>query len=344
MRPHAIAVRITHDLAVACSWLALAMACSTPPSEIAEAPDSGPVVPVGPLPEPSDKLSETGLYADISTFTTAADAHEFAPGHVLWSDGLDKRRWIRIPRGTVIDVSDMDSWRLPIGSQLFKEFSQEGRRLETRLIYKIDDDQFWMGSYIWNEAGTEAEFAVNGRRNVLGTDHDVPSTLRCKVCHDGEAGRALGFTAVQLAQPESQLGLDTLSRDGWLSDPAPPASDLALPAADAAALGYLHANCGSCHNPNGRGWRRSDMDTRIRVSGGQLDVSMIYDSLIMAELDYWQSPSYAYRVVPGSPEESAIYHRMQQRDSDDAMPPHSTEIVDADGTTSIRDWITSLAP
>src|SRR4029079_11089563 len=80
--------------------------------------------PVAVLPE---RLSQTGLYADAALQQPAADLRAFAPEYELWSDGAKKQRWLRLPPGTPIDTSDMDSWVFPVGTQLWKEFSSNGR-------------------------------------------------------------------------------------------------------------------------------------------------------------------------------------------------------------------------
>src|SRR5262249_10101463 len=81
-----------------------------------------------------DKLSQAGLYEDLLTRKLASNVIAFAPDHKLWSDGAEKARWILLPDGKQIDGSDPDHWVFPIGTRFFKEFSLEGRPLETRLI------------------------------------------------------------------------------------------------------------------------------------------------------------------------------------------------------------------
>ncbi|HUQ06594.1 MAG TPA: hypothetical protein VM261_29025, partial [Kofleriaceae bacterium] len=80
----------------------------------------------GPFVAPT-MLSETGLYANIGTKTVASDVHEFVPRWQLWSDAAVKRRWIYLPPGSKIDTSDMDFWKFPTGTKLWKEFSRGGR-------------------------------------------------------------------------------------------------------------------------------------------------------------------------------------------------------------------------
>ena len=83
-----------------------------------------------PLPE---HLRDTGLYARGRGEQIAADVLPFSPQYPLWSDGAEKRRWIRLPPGTRIDAHDADRWVFPVGTRLWKEFSL-GRRLETRML------------------------------------------------------------------------------------------------------------------------------------------------------------------------------------------------------------------
>ena len=105
------------------------------------APDGG--MEAG-LPDASDSgtlpfarlLSATGLYVDTKKGDLAPDVREYQPQYTLWSDGATKRRWLYLPPGTKIDTSDMDFWLYPVGTKAWKEFSRDGKRLETRLMHK----------------------------------------------------------------------------------------------------------------------------------------------------------------------------------------------------------------
>ena len=83
-------------------------------------------------------LSATGLYVDGSTDELAPGVHPYEPRYVLWSDGADKQRYLFIPEGSQIDTADMDEWRFPVGTKVWKEFSRDGKRLETRLFWKTE--------------------------------------------------------------------------------------------------------------------------------------------------------------------------------------------------------------
>lgn len=293
------------------------------------------------------RLSETGLYADIAAAALAPGVREFEPSYKLWSDGADKARWIALPEGATIDTSDMDRWSFPVGTRAWKEFSLAGVRLETRLIerYGSGPADYWMGAFVWDVDGRDAVLSETGAENLLGTEHDAPARDRCPACHNGEPGRVLGFSAFQLT-PSSALDLDALVAQGWLSTP-PAAEASYAPGGDAvsaAALGYLHANCGSCHNPRGTAWPDTQMRLRLDVDATSVRTSDVIDSLINQRLQYYrdQDGAITLRVVPGHPESSGLIARMQVRGPKEQMPPLATERVDAAGVATVEEWIASL--
>jgi len=313
------------------AWLVVvvAVAACSDPAQPAP-PDAAPVQP-SVLPA---KLSRTGLYADVASKTLAETVIEFRPRNVLWSDAADKLRWIQLPDGAIIDSSSMDRWTFPVGTKWFKEFSLGGKRLETRVIWRVADTgdremDTLFGSYVWNDDETEATFEKAGAVNLRGTQHDAPSADSCWKCHVGEPGRALGFSALQLAD------LSTLP----LSDPPPAGTTYAAPNA---ALGYLHANCGHCHNPSGSAWATSGMVLRLDVDERDAAASELYRTTVGAPLERWIDHGYTSRIVAGDPDASALLYRMTQRTMTDQMPPIATEYVDPTGIDLVRTWIQSL--
>src|SRR5437762_972066 len=105
---------------------------------------------------PAPTLTCTGLYSDISTKELAPGVEPYLPAIALWSDGADKDRWIRLPPGTTIDTSDPNEWAFPDGTKLWKQFSRDGRRVETRLWQKVRSG-FWVdAAYAWSDDETEA--------------------------------------------------------------------------------------------------------------------------------------------------------------------------------------------
>lgn len=304
-------------------------ACSDPSGT----PDAAPDVPVDAAPSALPMLlSQTGLYTDIGAKMLAPGLREFSPVNILWSDAAVKTRWAQIPEGALIDSSDMDRWTFPVGTKLFKEFAKDGKRLETRLIWRVADTgdrerDTLFGAYLWNESETDAVFAEGGGENLRGTQHDAPSAESCWKCHIGEPGRALGVTAIQLPS----LG------DWPLSDQ--PQATFAAPNA---AMGYLHANCGHCHNPNGSAWSSSNMVLRLAATDTDPPATALYRSTVGVALQQWIGHGYTDRIVAGDPDMSAIHYRMSQRTANMQMPPLATEQPDTDGIELVRLWIDSL--
>jgi hypothetical protein len=277
-------------------------------------------------------LSQTGLYSDIAAKTLAPDLRAFKPKFALWSDAADKRRWLRLPNGERIDTSDMDHWQFPIGSMLFKEFSRDGKRLETRLIMRIGPGpgDYFMGAFLWNEDESDALFVPDGSENVRDTEHDVPRVKQCFTCHDGEAGHVLGFSSVQ--QPNAPA--EILS--------SAPSAGFAVPGDDttAQALGYLHANCAHCHNLHGAAWPDTDMDLRLQVSDVQPEDTAAYRTTIGITMSDRKLRSI--RIVRHEAAMSGVYYRMSTRGPKTQMPPIGTEHVDDAGLASVQAWIESL--
>jgi hypothetical protein len=304
--------------------------------------------PPAPYPRPGyQHLSETGLFSDITSLAVDPSAVPFEPGFKLWSDGATKRRWIRLPPGTKIDTSDMDHWVFPIGTQFFKEFSLNGVLLETRLVerYGTGPDDYWLGAFVWNADQTEADFAPDGQQNIAGTMHDAPAQKDCGACHRGDVGRVLGFSAIQMSAATNGPNLQSLNAAGLLSNaPAAGGYPVGADPDTTAALGYLHANCGHCHNEHGTAWPDTQMVLRSVVADSGLDVSAVTRSLLNVPLEYWRGGAITVRVSPGQPDQSAIVARMSTRGTDDQMPPLATEVVDSTGLQTVRQWISDLSP
>jgi len=288
-------------------------------------------------------LSELGLYRDFERKELAPDVLEYDPRFALWSDGAEKRRFVRLPAGARIDTSDMDHWVLPVGAQAFKQFSVDGRLVETRLVARTGEGRFdyWMGAFVWNDDESDALFSPQGASDARDTDHDVPTVKQCGTCHNGEAGRYLGISALQLGTPGGALGV--LAAEDKLT--APPPHLTFTPPGDeraGAALGYLHANCGHCHNPDGSSWPDTDLVLRLSFSDQNVADTGVYTTAIGVDATSFIDDLHRQRIAPGAPEASAVLFRMQQRGSKTQMPPFATEIVDEDGIELVARFIEEL--
>ena len=295
-------------------------------------------------------LSQVGLYENISTKSLSASVLLYEPLYPLWSDGSEKQRWIRLPQDGEIDISNMDHWQLPVGTVFYKEFSQSGRRIETRVIARIGEGprDYWMGSFLWSEDESDALFVKDGQENALGTQHDVPAVKACGTCHNGEPGRALGFSAFQLSGERDHLvglTLAELNAAQRFSESLeierfviPGDEDTQL------ALGYLYANCGNCHNERGAAWPDTDLDLTLSIADQTPQDTSIYQTSMGVALQYFNATEGILRITPGDPERSAVYLRMTQRALETQMPPLGTERVHELGLELIKRWIISLSP
>lgn len=296
-------------------------------------------------------LSDTGLYSDIVAKATHSSIHSFKPRFQLWSDGADKARWVYLPEcDPVIDTTDMNDWSLPVGTRLFKEFSLDGVRIETRLIERFGPGprDFRYGTYLWNASEHEADLVpAEGIENAKGTAHDIPSEAACRQCHGnyalggGRPSRALGFGAMQLDHDESDFNLEVAQVGGYLSTTPP---DVTLPgdAATQAALGYLHVNCGVCHNDSVDGVPHTNLNLWWDVEHITVEQTGLYQTAVAQPTQIFKDQHVAARIVPGSPETSALFFRMGERGNNAQMPPVGSEVVDAEGLEIIRTWIESL--
>lgn len=311
---------------------------------VADASDAAP--PDAAAPPPPSKLSATGLFADIDAGAIASDAVSFEPRYALWSDDASKTRWVRLPANSEIDTTNMDHWSLPVGTRLWKEFRVNGVRVETRMIERWGPgrNDFIYAPYRWNSTLTDADYVPAGVPNANGTTHDIPPLGACDGCHSGLREHVLGFSAIQLSQSSGAMTLETLASQGRLT--AAPSGVLDVPgnATERAALGYLHANCGNCHNADDGVSFVTPFSMRLLVSDATVAQTGAYKTTINVITDGFKHPGVDLRVAPGDAGASAVYYRMAVRGLPDQMPPVATKVADPIGQLSVKAWISSLPP
>ena len=338
--------------------LALAWAATT-------AADAAPPRPVAVQPL---KLSETGLFVAGSTTVVRADVLAFTPQYPLWSDGVTKRRWIRLPPGTTIDARRADAWDFPPGTRLWKEFSVD-RRVETRLIERLADGTWRFATYVWNSEGTEALLAPAAGIAALPvagapqSRYAIPGEADCRACHEGAAAPVLGFSALQLSPDRDPLAphaeppgpadvdLDQLVARGLVRNlpsslRSTPPRIAARTATERAVLGYLHANCGHCHGEPETG---SSVPVNLQLvqsvmNGHSAETAL--RSMVGAASRFRSADGVQGRIVsPGAPARSVLALRMQTRNPQAQMPPLGTRLPDTQALELIERWIrTDLQP
>ena len=158
-------------------------------------------------------------------------------------------------------------------------------------------------------------------------------------CHGGTQSVILGFSAIQLA-PEADDGgvsLDTLDSENLWSDPIIEAPHVPGNETERAALGYLHANCGHCHNqdrPSHTGARCFDPDNRLDFRLSLVSLDSVADTPTRKTI--------GDVVKPGAPGASRLIDLMSQRGLFKQMPPLATERVDHDAVELISAFIREL--
>ena len=311
------------------------------------------------------RLSETGLYAAARPGVVDPANRAFSPQYPLWSDGAVKARWIYLPPGTAIDATDASAWRFPVGTRFWKEFTFNGRKVETRFLWRATPDRWVFATYLWNEEQTDGVLAPEeGVRGVVdvapGRRHDVPGSNDCKACHGAKRPGPLGFNALQLSTDRDpnaihgerlaagMIDLGTLVKEQRLS-PARPELVTSPPRIQASSpltrsvLGYFAANCGTCHNRSGE----------TSFTGPSLLHSDIRDgdAVAAALLGYattWQVPGQpegASRMLNAAdPDASAMLVRMRSRRPSSQMPPLGTVLRDDQAIAAVSKWLaTDLA-
>lgn len=313
--------------------------------------------PAAQLPQ---RLSDTGLYEPGSTTRVRADVMAFTPQYALWSDGASKRRWIRLPSGTAIDAAQPDAWQFPVGTRLWKEFAL-GTRIETRMIERLPDGSWRYASYRWTADGGDALLvpdagAVVAAPSAPGGRYAIPSRGDCTVCHEGAPVPVLGVGALQLSPDRDPLALhagprrdgdvdlrDLLAQRRVVNLPpallAPAPRIAARSPVERAALGYLHANCGHCHNAGGA---IDGLDLLLAQSadehGGSAAATL--RSLLGHSSRFTPGGTRAaQRVASGSGEPSTLLVRIKSGSPAARMPPLGAQQVDEAGAALIERWI-----
>ncbi len=309
-------------------------------------------------PDLPARLSETGLYADIARKVVRPENLPYAPQYPLWTDDAEKRRWIYLPPGTVIDAGDPDRWVFPVGTKLWKEFSF-GRRVETRFLERTDEG--WaFASYVWNADESDAELAPErGLRSVAevrpGVRHDIPSRWDCRSCHEGSPQIVLGFGTLQLSSdrdplaphagtpPEGALDLAGLVARGLvvgLPDrflKTAPRITATTPR-ERAVLGYLHGNCGHCHNGVGP-LASLGLDLSYPLASSRRTAPAIRTAVNVPSHVRLSGTSDADRIAPGDPQKSVLVERLGTRNPYVQMPPLGTHLVDDEALELVTSWI-----
>jgi uncharacterized repeat protein (TIGR03806 family) len=297
----------------------------------------------GPLPY--DTLSTYGFFA--GPMVEQRPAPGVVPYEVnapLWSDGMEKARFILLPEGTRAVPNAEGEWDLPVGTVLIKTFADGARVLETRLLIK-DEAGFEPHVYLWDEDQREARRIIAGKRLIVGDGQTylVPNRNQCGQCHErDDVSVSLGVVTRQMDRGDQ---LDRLLEAGVLArrpEGAEQVPTLVDPYGDGdlerRARSWLDANCAHCHRPGG--------------GGGPSGLVLLADETNPTHYGVCKGPVAAGggtgdRLVdlwPGHPERSIIVHRLESSDPEEKMPELPNLVPDPRGVALVKAWIAAMAP
>jgi hypothetical protein len=305
---------------------------------------------------PPSTLKCTGLYSDIVNKVIADGVRAYVPATPLWADFATKNRWIYLPPGTKIDATDPNEWIFPVGTKVWKEFSRDGRRVETRMFEKVMTGFWARTTYAWNSDSTDAN--VSGGADIPWTSdggvYHIPTPDECDQCHRGRNDHILGFEQVSLGLDGAMgLTLTELVAEQLIS-PVPARTSLTVgddgTGLAAVPLQWLHINCGTtCHNDNANSTAYGS-SMRLRLDPTLLDgrSSVDFPSRQTTLGALASTPSWLgqMRIDPGDPAHSLIIELITNRGTDNPvgnqMPPIATLIVDSTDAQNVIDWVAKM--
>jgi mono/diheme cytochrome c family protein len=306
------------------------------------------------------RLSETGLFDDVTAPRPAAGVLAYDINVPGWHDGARGEHWLAAAAGTRLHPADNAPWQFDDGLALVQTLAlgtgAVSRRVETRVLLKQEND--WVGyTYVWNEGQTDAELApAAGLRTTLELPEGrrpwlVPSRSDCLVCHSRAASFALSLATRQLNR--ARAGEPAVNQLRWLEQldllrtgtnsaalPTPPEAAPRYPnlADDAARLedrarAYLAVNCSHCHVQEGGGNSLMDMAAWTPLKKARLiDQVPQHGTFNLRD---------ARIITAGLPSRSVLVSRSALR-LPGQMPPLGTLRPDPEGTRLLSQWISAL--
>jgi glucose/arabinose dehydrogenase/mono/diheme cytochrome c family protein len=322
-----------------------------------------------------DKLSETGIFADLADLMPNTGVVAYTPNLKFWSDGADKSRWFVIKNlSDTIAYSEDGNWTFPEGMIWVKHFDfdldQQNpgtniKRLETRLLVRNSSGSYGV-AYRWNEGGTDAELVGNSGEDfpISFTDESgtpqnfnwrIPSRAECTTCHTPEGGHALSmnsrqFNLDQIINGQSGNLMELMHSGGYLTDF--PGNSSGLPRhyrpdetsvdLEERVRSYLAVNCSYCHMDGGSA--PPSFDARAHLTLEQTNI--LYGHPISEG-----TPDESDHIVrPGDKPNSSIWNKINARAAINGsfngysqMPPLGTNRFDTEGIALLEEWIENHA-
>ena len=312
------------------------------------------------------RLSETGLFRDLTTLAPETGVVPYRVNAEMWQDFAQAERVVGVPGdGVIVTAGGRETiagrmWDFPLNTVFARTLSLEmqsgqpatRRRIETQLLHFTESG--WNAyTFRWNAAQTDAELVGSEGTNEVFTvtDSTAPGGQRnvpwrfagraeCFRCHNAWAGETLSFNWLQLNTTDATSELKRLEHLGVLQVQEPPTplprlvnpQDASQPLAGRTRA-WLHVNCSGCHRFGAGGGvpLQFNFDQPIERSRA-LDVKPVRGDFGIID---------AHVITSGEPDRSALFYRINTEGLGH-MPHLGSRLADEPGIRLIRDWIRSL--
>lgn len=306
------------------------------------------------------RLSGTGLFADLKTLQPASWVVPFEINHPMWQDGAQSVYHLGLPDGQPVVAYNqamplkhlnMFGSRLhfPVGSVLAKTIQRDGQFLETQVLHL--DEGGWRGySYAWNQQQDDAVLAPAEGMSIITPRGAwaVAGRGECLQCHNPWSETTLAFQSRQLHRDllEGLSNWQRLAADGVLRCIDPQGNPLGAGACAESPLAsspeeplshrarsYLHVNCAHCHQ-FGAG------------SGLALSLRIVDPLESLKGIDAIPEKGGlgidgAKIIASGRPDQSVLIYRMASS-SVGRMPHLGSREIDGPALTLLSRWIESI--
>lgn len=318
--------------------------------------------------DPPKLLSGYGFFQGGGIATPSAGLTLFDLVQPLYSDRALKIRHVHVPAGPKPQFSASEAFSFPLGTALIKTFAYPAdfrqpdknvRLVETRLLLRQSDGWKAM-SYVWNDAQTDAELKIAGKRldisfidetgQPIAFSYGVPNRNQCKGCHsiDGEivplgpkARNLNKASPVAAANGANQLehwfdkGLvDALPYLGAI-DKAAAMDDVAAPV-ELRARSWLDVNCAHCHRREG-----PTSNSGLFLTFGETDQSALGIGKRPVAAGRGAG-SNEFDIVAGHPEQSILVSRVESIEPGVMMPELGRNLADPKAVELLRQWIAQM--
>ncbi len=353
------------------SILTIAFACSSDndgfPEEGEEAEEISPVVfDIDAVPYP--KLSDYNFFkSPLSDMNPVYGVIPYEPISSLFTDYAIKKRFLWMPEGVSANyTADDEIINFPSGAVLIKSFYYNNvlpgnttRILETRLMIKKDNE--WLfANYKWNEEQSEAFLDLEGsfvpvewnqNGETKSVNYRIPSHAECLTCHKtndnaipiGPKPQNLNFNILFAEGSMNQL--EKWEEFGYLNPGFPANINTMVNYNDASeplemrVRSYLDINCAHCHNENGH---CNYLPIKLSYSETEDPSNMGVCVVPNIDISGMVGETVTHIVVPGSPEKSTMYHRINTEMENIRMPMLGRNLIHTEGVSLVTQWINSL--